>query len=453
MPGTIRTSLTGLSDVGKRRQNNEDSILLVDLETDTKIEAYSVVERDPSQNSLLLIVSDGMGGYEGGEVASKITVDAIWNELTRMPKQLSPHSRMESAIEEANRRVWKYKSGSPVLQKMGATATAVLIERDRAYIADVGDSRAFIIRDGRIKQLTTDQTITQMLVQVGAMTEEEAANSQRKNILLQAIGSNEFLQIPASALQLQRGDILVLCSDGLTTKLQNRELMMVIQSQGSLDAAARELIRMANDRGGEDNISVVIAKFEGEGLEAKIQAETLTKQIEIYASYNPSQSAEARPKREIREATFQDWMQTAVLGRFCQSQEQLQKLATLSSFGDYIVFRKGDYLQPSPDQSDHYWLVSGRYRILYSRALNNFEPYCFFVSPTDQRTDAEIQNGEMLVRVRRQFFINTLAMLGEYPKAIRCEDEENAMIRIPYEVYRVIESVLGESYVHILSKS
>lgn len=453
MSGTIRTFLTGLSDVGKRRKKNEDSILLVDLETGTKIETYSVVERESSQNSLLLIVSDGMGGYEGGEVASKITVDAIWSELVRMPKQLSPHSRMESAIEEANRRVWRYKRDNPMLQKMGATATAILIEKDRAYIADVGDSRAFIIRDGRIKQLTTDQTMAQMLVQVGAITEQEAAQSQRKNILLQAIGSNQFLQIPVSALHLQRGDILMLCSDGLTTKLQNRELMMVIQKQSSLDVAAKELINMANDRGGDDNISVVIAKFEGEGLEAKIQAETLTKQIEVYASYNPSQSAGPRPKREVREATFEDWMQTAVLGRFCQNQEQLQKLASLSRFGDYIVFRRGDYLQPSPEQSDHYWLVSGRYRILYSRGTNSFEPYCFFVSPTDQRTDAEIQNGELLVKVRRQFFINTLAMLGECQKAIRCEDEENAMIRIPYEIYQAIAPLLGDSYVHILSRS
>ncbi|MCS6885077.1 MAG: protein phosphatase 2C domain-containing protein [Acidobacteriota bacterium] len=447
----IRTSVVGISDIGKHRKKNEDSILLVDLETGTVMDGYSMLERDHVQNRILFVVSDGMGGYDGGEVASKMTVETIVRELRRLPKQLSPPSRLEAAIEEANYRLWKYRSAYGSSVKMGATATAVLVEGDRIYIADVGDSRAFIVREGRIKQLTTDQTLTQMLVQAGALTEEEAG--RRKSVLLQAIGSNEYLQIPVSALQLQRGDILVLCTDGLTTKVKNREIMNIVRNESSLESAAKKLVCLANERGGDDNISIILARFEGDELQEKIEAETITKQIEVYASYDPSQSAEAKPRREVRAATFEDWLRTAVVSRFCQTPQQVQQLFGLGSFGDYVVFRKGDYLFPSEEQSDHYWLVCGKYRVLYSDSGNSFENYCFFVAPTDHRTDAEIQQGEVMVRVRRQFFINTLAMLGSYRKAIRCEDDENAMIRVPYNLYCELAKILGKSYVNLLSRS
>ncbi|MBL8152338.1 MAG: serine/threonine-protein phosphatase, partial [Blastocatellia bacterium] len=333
----------------------------------------------------------------------------------------------------------------------------MMLERDKAYIAEVGDSRAYIIRDGRIKQLTTDQTMVQMLVDYGAISPEDAAKSSNKNVLLQAIGNQEFLQVAVTSINIQANDLFLLCSDGLSGKVQAKEIKEIVVKSPSLEAASTEMIELAKRRGGEDNITVVIARVEGNGLKAKAQAETLTKQIQVLSKYDPSQDVVAKPKREVRPATFQDWLNSAVIDSFCRQQEQKSALAALEDFGEYIVFRKGDLLvSPNePNIKEHYWLVAGRYRVMIEVAGNDRQMIGFFVPPTDQRLDADIQDGDPLARVRRQFFIANLNMLGEQRQnaIIRCEDEENAVIRIPDSLFEVVAPIFGERYVNIVRHS
>lgn len=448
----ITTTIVGLTDVGLVRQNNEDMFIMVEPDSSSVLDNNYKLVRPLERNGLLLVVSDGMGGYEGGEVASLLTVGAIKQELSKLPMQLSPISRLEAAVEEANRVVWQERKVNKQLREMGATATAVLIEQDIAYVAEVGDSRAYIMRDGRIKQLTTDQTMVQMLIDSGAMTPEAAAQSKNRNILLQAIGSQEFLQIAVTSIQLQAEDIILLCSDGLSGKMQASEMKKVVDEHDSLHKAGNALIQIAKDRGGEDNITLVLAKFEGPGLKTRIRAGvTLTKQIKVLARYDPEQEAQAKPKREVRAATFDDWLATAVIDSFARSEEQRNALASLSAFGDFIIFRKGDLLvsqRENPSQ-EHYWLCSGRYRVMVDMPNGDKQTMALIVPPTDRRTDDEVQDGEPLIRVKRQFFTASVGMLNKQNRnaSIRCEDEENAAIRIPADLFEEVAKILGERFI------
>jgi PPM family protein phosphatase len=453
--GIISTTIVGLTDVGLVRKNNEDMYVMAEPDTGSVLSNGRLEKLHPN-NNLLLVVSDGMGGHEGGEVASQLTIDTIKAELSKLPKQLSPQSRLETAIEEANRTVWLERKANTKLSKMGATATVMLIESDHAYIAEVGDSRAYILRDGRIKQLTTDQTMVQMMVEAGALTPEAAAVNKNRNILLQAVGTHEFLQIAVTQIQIQAGDTFLLCSDGLSGKLQANEMKEIIQKSGGLEAAGNALIDMAKQRGGEDNITLILAKCEGSGLKAKVRAETLTKSIQVLAKFDPVQEAKAKPKREIRPATFQDWLNSAVIDAFARSEEQRAALGGLGDYGEYMVFRKNDALiSQGGFAEEHYWLVNGLYRVMVSSSTGDKQTVAFIVSPTDRRNDAVIQGSEPFARVRRQFFIASLAMLQEqrHNATVRCEDDENAVIRIPAHIFQRIASILGERFMNTVRHS
>lgn len=449
----IITSIAGVSDIGLVRGNNEDMFLMVEPGTSTLLDNTHKLVRPLEKHSLLLVVSDGMGGYEGGEVASLLTVGAIKSELLKLPKPLSPQSRLEAAVEEANRVVWHHRKIDRKLGQMGATATVVLVEQDVAYVAEVGDSRAYIIRDGRIKQLTTDQTMVQMLIDSGAITPESAATNKNKNILLQAIGTHEFLQIAVTSIQIRANDTLLLCSDGLSGKLTAPEMKSIVDDSPSLLVAATVLIDLAKERGGEDNITVILAKFEGSALQNRARQNvnsTLTKQIKVLARFDPEQEAQAKPKREVRPATYQDWLATAVIDAFARTEDQQKSLAALKSFGDFIVFRNGDVLSvQEPNAKEHYWLIAGRYRVMVDGNKGDKQSLLFLISPTDRRSDDIIQGGEAFVRVRRQFFMGALVNIqSEFRNPIiRCEDDENVAIRIPGAVFDQLAAILGERYI------
>ncbi len=453
--GIVSTLLVGLTDVGLVRGNNEDMFLMVEPESGMLLENNYKLIRPVEKHNVLLVVSDGMGGYEGGEVASLLTVGAVKNELLKLPKQLSPQSRLEAAVEEANRTVSYHRSLDPKLANMGATATAVLVEQDIAYVAEVGDSRAYIIRDGRIKQLTTDQTMIQMLIDSGAISAESAATNKNRNILLQAIGSQEFLQIAVTSIKLQVNDILLLCSDGLSGKLTASEMKKLIDSSSSLLEAGTGMINLAKERGGDDNITVILAKFEGSGLQTKLGAGgvagTLTKQIKVLARFDPEQEAEAKPRREVRPANFQDWLSSAVIDAFARTEEQKEALAALGKFGDYVVFRKGDVLhvEPGGTAKEHYWLVDGRYRVMADNQRGEKQSLFFLVPPTDRRSDDIIQAGEAFVWVRRQFFISNLSMLQQQARnpIIRCEDDKNIAIHINADLFDQLAPILGDRFI------
>lgn len=150
---------------------------------------------------------------------------------------------------------------------MGTTATIAALLGDTLYLAQVGDSRAYLVRDGLAIQLTKDQSLMQKLIEAGELTEEEAAQSERRNIILQALGPEPVVKLDLTHQRVRRGDVLILCSDGLTGLVKPEEIAAVVSEELDLSAACDRLIRLANDQGGPDNVTVIAARFEGSGLE------------------------------------------------------------------------------------------------------------------------------------------------------------------------------------------
>lgn len=446
----VTVTLAGISDVGLVRKNNEDAFTIADPDTSEVYDYTQPIVQELASQRLLLVVSDGMGGAEGGEIASALTVETIKDEFPKLSKRLSPQSRLEAAVEEANSAVWERANQDPELEGMGATVTVAFVENGVAYVAEVGDSRCYIIRGGRIKQITKDQTMVQLMIDSGALTPEMAERSPMRNMLLQAIGGSEYLQIAVSSLKLCSGDILLMCTDGLHGKVKAEEMKNVIRNSASLEDAAKVLVQFAKQRGGEDNITVVLAKFEGSCLYNSESMSTITDALYVISRFNPHQEGQTRPKREARAATFEDLLASAVIDHFSQNQEQYKQLSALENFGEYVMLRKGDTLVvQNEDSSDgHYWLISGRYRVELQRPDGKRETIAFIVPPTDRRTDDEIRSGLEYVRVKRQFFTASVGMLTGAPRnaTIICEDSTNVALRIPRNVYDQIKNILGEKF-------
>ena len=169
-------------------------------------------------------------------------------------------------MEAANRQIHSYAAAHPELRGMGTTTTAVGVLGDRFFLSQVGDSRAYLIRQGQAVQLTKDQSLMQRLVEAGELTEEEAAKSERRNIILQALGPDARVKVDLTHQEVRRGDILVLCSDGLSGSVKKEEIAEIATRERDLQAACDRLIALANQRGGPDNITVILARFDGEGL-------------------------------------------------------------------------------------------------------------------------------------------------------------------------------------------
>jgi serine/threonine protein phosphatase PrpC len=273
----------GLSDPGRVRKNNEDAFLVTALaDAGDGAAPTEVVTLDASEQPVLLAVSDGMGGADAGEVASALVVESLrramqeakgdWDEMTK------------KAVERANREVWD-AARAPGRKGMGATVTAVCFRGTHAYIAEVGDSRAYLIRDGRVRQVTRDQSFVQYLLDAGALKPEEAEKYPMKNVVLQAMGQSPDVQVALGRLELRRGDRLLLCSDGLSNMVKAPEMREILDSETTLDAGCKKLIEKANERGGEDNITVVVAAVEGEGLAAPRAQESLTQTFQVLAEY------------------------------------------------------------------------------------------------------------------------------------------------------------------------
>jgi protein phosphatase len=169
-------------------------------------------------------------------------------------------------VELANLQIHTYAREHPEVRGMGTTATVAGVLGDGLYLAQVGDSRAYVIRGGRAVQITKDQSLTQRLVDAGELTEEEAEASARRNIILQALGPDPRIRVDLSIQELRRGDLLVLCSDGLSGQVKRDEIATMATRERNLEQLGSELIELANTRGGPDNITVVLARFDGTGL-------------------------------------------------------------------------------------------------------------------------------------------------------------------------------------------
>jgi protein phosphatase len=218
------------------------------------------------------MVADGMGGAAAGEIASSMAAQQIYDHLAEVwshDPENSPQQfalRMREAVEYANAEIHSYASEHPEVRGMGTTLTAAGVHGPNLFLAQVGDSRAYLIRDGMAFQLTKDQSLTQRLVDAGELTEEEAETNARRNIILQALGPDPRVKVVLSVQKLNRDDVLVVCSDGLTGLVRKTEIAAVVASESNLAQVCETLISLANERGGPDNITVVAARFHGDGL-------------------------------------------------------------------------------------------------------------------------------------------------------------------------------------------
>lgn len=268
MPTSL--NVAGRTDVGRTRPHNEDAFVIIDLAEPGRPWTGPV---DIAGHRVVLAVSDGMGGHEAGEVASAIVIDTLVKSLAAHATA-PPDQALELAVREANQAV-RAAATAQDKQGMGATLTAVLIDGDDAWIAEVGDSRAYLLRNGQLRQLTRDQSFVQMLVDAGAITPEEAKTSPRKNVILQAIGTQPTLTAAIARLLLRRGDRLLVCCDGLSNELADPELAAILAEPEPV-AAAEHAIAAANEHGGHDNITAIIAHVDGDGIPAFAPGEHIT---------------------------------------------------------------------------------------------------------------------------------------------------------------------------------
>ncbi len=287
----INITFAALSDVGLMRSVNEDAFELTDLTAGTSVSASPTHgQLGLGPGGMLLSLSDGMGGHAAGEVAAATVIGSLRNTL-KAGGSGPAEQRLEAGVRRANLDVLE-AARAKGRHGMGATLTAVLVDGENAYVAEVGDSRAYILRSGQLKQLTRDQSLVQMLVDQGLMQPEEAENSSRKNILLQAMGSVDEVHAAIGQVTLRRGDKLLLCSDGISNAISDDELRDLLAVNGPWPACAK-LVQLANERGGDDNLTAVVALFEGSGLAAAAPSETVTGTFSVIKDFGPAKPVAA----------------------------------------------------------------------------------------------------------------------------------------------------------------
>lgn len=270
--GPVRVSVFGKTDLGQTRDHNEDTFLVADLSTGNANLQPEVRCHEIGPRGSLFMVADGMGGAAAGELASEMAAKSIYKHLSTTwtaDQDTSPERfafRMREAVELANQEIYEYARAHPDVRGMGTTVTAAGVHGDDLYLAQIGDSRAYLIRNGRANQLTKDQSLMQRLVDAGELTEEEAEQSERRNIILQALGPDPRVKVDLTHQTLRRGDTLIICSDGLSGLVKREEFAAQAAAHRDLGELCSALVDLANDRGGPDNITVVAARFEGEGL-------------------------------------------------------------------------------------------------------------------------------------------------------------------------------------------
>jgi PPM family protein phosphatase len=253
----VRITAEALSDVGRKRKGNEDALCL-----------------NPEQR--LYVVADGMGGHAAGEVASKVAVDAIaeFVELTGGNQEITwpfglddsisyEGNRLKTAVRHANTRVIEATRESAEYEGMATTVAAVLVDGDVANLAHVGDSRIYLFSNETIEQLTRDHSWVNEQIEHGAISPEQARSHPLRNVVTRALGGRPDLVVDIQSRRMAAGDMLLLCSDGLTTMVTDEDIARILrEAGGDVAKAASALVGEANERGGEDNITVVLVKFE-----------------------------------------------------------------------------------------------------------------------------------------------------------------------------------------------
>ena len=268
----VRVSVFGKTDVGRTRDHNEDTFLVADLSTKKASLLPEVREHTVGPRGSFFMVADGMGGAAAGEVASAMAADLIYQHLsTAWASDPDPSAqrfafRMKEAVEVANQKIHQYTKEHPEVRGMGTTLTAAGVFGPDLYLTQIGDSRGYLIRQGQAIQLTKDQSLMQRLVDAGELTEAEAEVSERRNIILQALGPDPKVRVDLTWQPLRKGDVLVLCSDGLSGQVKKEEIAKIATENRDLGALCSALIALANERGGPDNITAIAVRFDGDGV-------------------------------------------------------------------------------------------------------------------------------------------------------------------------------------------
>lgn len=257
------------TDVGLLREHNEDDFLVADLTRKVRTLLPDVQQHTLGPGGSLFVVCDGMGGAAAGEVASRTAVDTIFERLTQ--GEPPAHwddlvGRLDLAIIEAGHRIYQMARVDQERRGMGTTCTAAALMDGRLFVHQVGDSRCYVLRQGRLIQLTRDQSLLTQLIEAGQVKPEDAANFEHSNIILQALGTTEMVNTDVTFLDLRRGDTLLLCSDGLSGMVDDDTIRSLLEEHPEPLAACRALTEAANRGGGEDNITVIVARFDGAGL-------------------------------------------------------------------------------------------------------------------------------------------------------------------------------------------
>lgn len=282
--GPISLSLFARSDVGLVRTSNEDSFAVAALDDGDRLQFGGVESIDVEGRGPLLVVCDGMGGAAAGEVASRIAVDVMLTEMSEaeVTEDRSVFGRhLRRAVRTANRRVYEESGKHWKLRGMGTTLSAAGVLGTELIVANVGDSRAYILRGDALVQVTRDQSVVSALLHAGRITEEEAKSFQASNVILQALGVADDVEVALSVVELRRGDRLLLCSDGLCGPVDDDELRASMVAHDDLQAAVNDLIQRALDAGGPDNVTVIVARFDGDGLPEPASEDDLPKFVEF----------------------------------------------------------------------------------------------------------------------------------------------------------------------------
>ena len=301
------------SHVGRVRRGNEDNYLLLNIArerawTSSQDSGEFVIESqkfEVDDNGVVLAVSDGMGGALAGEVASKMAVESVCEKLLHedVEETLTPEAmdysliaKLYNATVYANYLVHQQGRSDPQFQGMGATFTGMGLTPRGVDIIQVGDSRAYLIRNERIYQITKDQSLVQQLIDAQQISPEEAETHTLKNVILQALGAQNEIYPVSARLSPCRGDVMLLCSDGLSNKVSAASMQRIVTDNfDKLEMACADLVKEANENGGEDNITVVLAKLIGDDLPS---AETEDVQLELIDLGNIHDTADQQDTAE-----------------------------------------------------------------------------------------------------------------------------------------------------------
>lgn len=275
-PG-LRVRYSGRSAVGLVREHNEDNLVIANLSTGAVSPREETCGDEVGDGGLLFAVCDGMGGAAAGEVASQMAVELLLEAMRRggKPKDRDELARrLVSVVEEAGKRIFDAAQKERSRRGMGTTATVAALVDKVLFLAEVGDSRGYLLRGGVLKQLTKDQSLVNQLIEAGHLTEAEAEAFEHSNIILQALGTSETVQVDLTFVELRKGDRVMMCSDGLSGLVHADTIRDALSTIADPNECTATLVKYAEAGGGHDNITVLVIDFDGDALEAARETDT-----------------------------------------------------------------------------------------------------------------------------------------------------------------------------------